>query len=654
MLFIKREFFKSLTVIFSHTRIIGQNISLLCLLLLITSCRTNEKEAQNKEAERLIEKAKIFINTSTNEVKNNDSILYYTNKAYAIAEKTKNKALQGRCFINFAGRYSKQGEYKKAEKEYFKSIELFKEANNKEGTALAQLNLGIIYSNLKEYYNSIKYCLLAAKFYEKEDQKKYYFTILVLAQNYRIIEDYDSAKKYYSIYKENILQTNSYLEIGQYYLGYAAVLENSGSNPDSIIYNYNKAMSFSIKSKNKSNLVVAYCRLAVYYCLKNDFKNAAKNIDACSKLENDPEVLNKKEIYLAKCIFYSSTDNVELAEKNGRKALEYTEESDDVNRKNIYLSLASIYHRHNMNDKAYEMFSLSDQYNSIVNNKANLDRIQNLKNKYEHDQSVRDIHSLKQKNTIQSLLLIIAGILLVFIIIITIILLNRRKLKAKSKLDEEIRKQQEINIAEVIKAEELERRRIAEHLHDGGGAGISAAILNVSVLNDIQEIDPQELHVKNKNILHQLRTVYDDLRTISHQMMPNSLIKAGLPNALKEFVNSVDNNKLEVSLYIHGLEARFNESVELIVYRAIQEIVTNVIKHANASKLKIELIKDPEGLHIMIEDNGIGFDKAAINDQNGIGIQNMISKIEFLNGTIDFDTSIGKGSLVVIYLPLFD
>ena len=140
---------------------------------------------------------------------------------------------------------------------------------------------------------------------------------------------------------------------------------------------------------------------------------------------------------------------------------------------------------------------------------------------------------------------------------------------------------------------------------------------------------------------------------MSHNMMPNTLIKLGLASAIKEFITKIGNvPNLKIDLEIVGLDQRLEENTETTLYRAIQEIVTNIIKHSKANKISIQLIRHDNELSVLIEDNGIGFDTSKINEFEGIGLKNIISRVEFVNGTVNFDSTPGKGTTVVIDVPL--
>jgi two-component system NarL family sensor kinase len=133
---------------------------------------------------------------------------------------------------------------------------------------------------------------------------------------------------------------------------------------------------------------------------------------------------------------------------------------------------------------------------------------------------------------------------------------------------------------------------------------------------------------------------------------PNALLKSGLSSAVKEFIDKIDSRVLKVNLYSEGLNERLDSNIETVLYRVIQECVNNVIKHSGANELDISLIKDTDGIAATIEDNGKGFSVNEKGKTEGIGLKNISTRIEYLKGTVDFDSSPGKGTLVAIHVPL--
>ena len=134
--------------------------------------------------------------------------------------------------------------------------------------------------------------------------------------------------------------------------------------------------------------------------------------------------------------------------------------------------------------------------------------------------------------------------------------------------------------------------------------------------------------------------------------MPNALLKSGLASAVKEFLDKIDNRIIKINLHSEGLQERLDGNTETVLYRVIQECVNNVIKHSGASNLDISLIKDADGIAATVEDNGKGFDTADKQKFEGIGLQNISSRVAFLKGTVDFDSAPGKGTLVAIHVPI--
>jgi len=134
-------------------------------------------------------------------------------------------------------------------------------------------------------------------------------------------------------------------------------------------------------------------------------------------------------------------------------------------------------------------------------------------------------------------------------------------------------------------------------------------------------------------------------------MMPNALLKNNLADAIQDFVDKLDDKTMKVHLYTEGLDERLDANVEIVLYRVIQECVNNVIKHAGATTLDISIIRDKDGISATIEDNGSGFDITDDQKFEGIGLKNIRTRIEYLKGKVDFDSSAGRGTVVALHIP---
>ena len=129
-------------------------------------------------------------------------------------------------------------------------------------------------------------------------------------------------------------------------------------------------------------------------------------------------------------------------------------------------------------------------------------------------------------------------------------------------------------------------------------------------------------------------------------------MKNNLEAAIREFIYKLDQQVLKVHLYAQGLDQRLDSNIETILYRIIQECVNNVIKHSGANTLDITIIKEPGEITATIEDNGKGFDTTDKEKFEGIGLKNMRTRVHYLKGTIDFDSSPGNGTVVALHVPL--
>jgi two-component system NarL family sensor kinase len=316
------------------------------------------------------------------------------------------------------------------------------------------------------------------------------------------------------------------------------------------------------------------------------------------------------------------------------------------------LFLSDVYKQSNESSAA--MDALNNAYtlkDSIINERTE-NKIAELETVYQSEKKEAQLKLQKAEITKKNYLLWGAGAVLVLLVLSGINFYRKRQVQNKLQLQAEVMKQQDLSTKAVIVAEEKERKRIAADLHDGVGQMMSAAKMNLSAFeNDIpfaSDIQKQSF----EKIISLVDESCREIRSVSHQMMPNALLKAGLASAIKEFIDKIDTRVLKVNLHSEGLNERLDGNVETVLYRVIQECVNNVIKHSGAGSLDISLIKDTDGIAATIEDNGKGFNTKDKEKFEGIGLKNILSRIGFLKGTVDFDSSPGKGTLVAIHVPL--
>jgi signal transduction histidine kinase len=316
------------------------------------------------------------------------------------------------------------------------------------------------------------------------------------------------------------------------------------------------------------------------------------------------------------------------------------------------LILSDTYKQNNEPNAAMDALNKAYKVKDSIINEVSENKIAELETVYQSEKKEAQLKLQKVELTKKSYQLWGAASVFVLLLLSGFALYRKRQVQNKLQLQAAIMRQQDIATKGIITAEENERKRIAADLHDGVGQMMSAAKMNLSAFeNDIPLKDENQ-----KQSLEKIISLVDEscreIRSVSHQMMPNALLKSGLASAVKEFIDKLDNRILKVTLHTEGLNERLDSNVETVLYRIVQECVNNVIKHSGANTLDISLIKDIDGIAATIEDNGKGFNTKDKENFEGIGLKNILSRVEFLKGTVDFDSSPGNGTLVAIHVPL--
>lgn len=211
------------------------------------------------------------------------------------------------------------------------------------------------------------------------------------------------------------------------------------------------------------------------------------------------------------------------------------------------------------------------------------------------------------------------------------------------------------NFQSMLDGQEAERRRLASEIHDGIGASLSTLALNLeSMRPQIEEKLPKLLNPYDQ-ARFSVKTINKDLRNISHALMPGTLIDFGLVQAIKMLCKATEENgDFKINFFYKGLSERLPQNIELSLYRISQEILNNALKYSKAKTLNIQLIRYPDSILLMTEDDGVGFDQKAIaKDTNkGIGLRNIKTRASSIGGFINIDTRPGQGVSTTVDVPL--
>ncbi|MCI4671263.1 MAG: sensor histidine kinase [Bacteroidia bacterium] len=225
---------------------------------------------------------------------------------------------------------------------------------------------------------------------------------------------------------------------------------------------------------------------------------------------------------------------------------------------------------------------------------------------------------------------------------------NRQKLLKQRMITME-KEAETLKLRAVLQGEEQERQRVARELHDGLGA----LLASVKVLFQTLEVEfPKALNSQHYRKAEKLLDhACKEVRSISHNMLSSTLKEYGLEQAIHSLVQLTANHyKLNIDHHTHGLENPLSEDVQLSVYRIIQELLRNVVKHAEAKEIFLQLALEDELLLLTVEDDGKGFDSTKLVNE-GIGLKNIRARVEYLGGILDMDSSPGNGTTVNIEIP---
>jgi len=517
--------------------------------------------------------------------------------------------------------YDQQGNFPGALNHYREAYDIYKALGNDEWLAMMAVNLGILFKGQGEYEKVIPYYRDAYAIYRRlERPAEAAFCETNLGSVFYYTQQYDSCV-YYSLKAEKALAEHGYLQIlpsaqSNAGLGYFG-LGKFGEAKDY----FEKALVAHRKYANKKEIAFVLIQLAkVYQELAQPDKSHALLADA-----------------------------KQLAEEIGS-----ANEAMDASK-----LLAAHYVDRNDYRRAYLEYV---NYSTVKDTLFEAEKARALTNyqvQYETEKKEQQIELLNRETAIQKLQLRQRGLLLLVTLAVLLagattvyLVFKQRKLKAEARLQQEINHQQEKATRDVLDAEERERRRIAGDLHDGVGQTLSAALLNLNYLHkSIGEGGAPDINAMD-SALSLVRDCYQEVRSISHQMMPNALLKAGLASSIKEFLDAIDGKSIKVHLSVSGLDQRLDQRLETVLYRAVQEAVNNVVKHAQASRLTIQIMKDEESIAVTIEDNGRGFDTSDSAYTEGIGLKNIRSRVAMLQGTVDVDSAPGRGTVIVIYIPM--
>jgi signal transduction histidine kinase len=235
------------------------------------------------------------------------------------------------------------------------------------------------------------------------------------------------------------------------------------------------------------------------------------------------------------------------------------------------------------------------------------------------------------------------------------VLLIRRIFNFIKKVEQSRREAEKRLINAIIQTEEKERRRFAKDLHDGLGPLLSTVKLSVSTLNEMENDTDKKHIIQNADLI--INESIKSIKEISNNLSPHVLNNFGLASALKNFTNKIQESKaININFDSNAFDQRYDENIEVVLYRVTCELINNTLKHANAKNIEILLTHQPKLIIISYSDDGIGFNVNEVIYDNanptGMGYKNIISRINTIKGKIDIESNRETGTKIQIRVKL--
>lgn len=537
----------------------------------------------------------------------------------------------------YATAYTGLYQYEKAVSSYLQGAEQWLQASptykkRDEAIGITYGNIASTYRQIGQFENALKYCFMAVPYRLRDGNKEFLARIFMeISVNFTALHNFDSAKTYLQKAKplvveldQPLLNTNFYLRQGEYF--------KLVSDFKRALASYQLAKVNALKINHKFHQAGSITGVAESYLGVNNVDMARREaLNALSIAEqlNSAKLKLKLLTILAEAEEKDGNINKAFYYQKQRLVLKDTLEKEDVKKKVMELDA---HYQSALKDAKIVQMSKEKQIQELV---------------------------VERKSFFIYLL---TGSL---VAILVISFLGYRNFRSKQKLATqsallqtqrieglELEKQL-VAYNSLLKGQELERSRMAKDLHDGLGGILSGVKLSLGAMkgNIILSEDNTRLFAR---VLDQLDHSINEMRRVAHNMMPEALVKLGLQQAIQDYCDGLNESiQLHFKVQFHGLEKRLDAATEIVVYRIVQELLNNVVKHAEATSVLVQIMRHDNNLNITIEDNGKGFDVNGSYKKSD-GLSNVRSRVDYLKGQLDFQSTPGKGTSVHIDFTIQD
>jgi len=601
-----------------------------------------------------------------------DSAIYFYSKARDLSQKLDYVTGILKYYSNITYVYNIQGKYDTALQLNLKSVELARAYGTDRQLAACLGNVASSYLYLEAYEKALSYYLEGSKLFQKSGNEQY---LCILYDNLSVVyiklKQPEKAKEYAEMAVVLARETDD-----QYNLGVS--LSNLGlclmklQNLQEAIVTFSECLvvtektdNLYVKETSLINLADIYRRLGNYDKLKTFAEEGlvlAKNLEDISG--EGTASLNLGYFFLYKGNYDLALINAQSAERNFT-SLNMLEELGYA------YSLVSQVYLFKKEYKSFQKYQVRlDSVERLSVREQVLKNTQDLEAKYETEKKVQQIKQLEQEKAIQELrigknrfvLIILGGVIFTILVVAVLLILSYRQKQQIMKQEKEL---QDKRISELetekllaaaeaaLKGQDDERTRLARDLHDGLGGMLSGIKLSFMNLKETLGKKKEDIQRFDRSI-DMLDGSVTELRRVAHNLMPETLLKFGLDTAIRDYCERIsDSGTLNVSyqsINLKNIDA--DQTAQITIYRIVQELVNNIIKHASATNVNVQLANHHDHFTICVEDDGIGFDIKKVNNAQGIGWRNIQNRVAFLKGNIDIQSEEKSGTTINIELNI--
>ena len=545
-----------------------------------------------------------------------DSVLYYNMMLLDLAKEKKDTFHIGICLFNIGEAYKFQSDYENGLQYTLEGVHMLqgKGYDNIESSLLGGLQG--TYLMLKQYDKAIEYGIKAVETGRKLADKNPLISAMTnLANCYGEVGKFSEAKQLYNEAIKIAREIDNKSIEAMDYEGLVDIAFKEGQAELGKSY-AEKALALHSETQNAFGIMASKQALSMYHLSKKEFDVARRFGLEALKIATDENYLEGKAEVL------NTLSAISFASNDFDNAFKYQQESK----------------------KAIE--------NIFTESVAQKDA--QMRVKYETEKKDNQLKlqqaTIRQKNTLNYISIGSVAALLI------ISLLSYRNYKNKQRLQQqriiELETEKQLTATEaVLKGEEQERSRLAKDLHDGLGGMMSGIKYSLQTMKKNLIMTPENQQAFERS-MDMLDSSINEMRRVAHNMMPEALVKFGLDTALSDLCEDVNQSgALQVSYQSIGMEkAEIDQITAITIYRVIQELINNTMKHAAAKSAIVQVSKTNGIITITVEDDGKGFNPAILQAPGGMGWSNIQSRVGYLKGKLDVQSGQGNGTSVHIEL----